>query len=158
MILQLLPVPMMRLLQPSLWMKVYNVGAQRPRDKFDVTVTHGQKVTFNTALRLTAFLIASSELWVLSLVSCKREFPLDKFRYVYPCFVPFEKGFSTESAEWVHPWSSVQITFIAATLYSFSPFPFACGFQCTTHQLYVTRRKNLSKPNLYTQPTSLFPY
>ena len=28
-----------------------------------------------------------------------------------------------------------------------SPFPFVCGLQCSTHQLYVTRRKNLSKPN-----------
>jgi hypothetical protein len=42
-----------------------------------------------------------------------------------------------------------------------SPFPFACGLQCTTHQLSVTRRKNLSRPNLhiintnrYTKPTS----
>jgi hypothetical protein len=51
-------------------------------------------------------------------------------------------------------------------LYSFSPrcalllspCPFTCGPQCTSHQLYVTRRKNLSKPNRYTRLTSLSPY
>uniref|UniRef100_A0A673Z1U8 Solute carrier family 26 member 4 n=1 Tax=Salmo trutta TaxID=8032 RepID=A0A673Z1U8_SALTR len=46
-----------------------------------------------------------------------------------------------------------------------TPFPFACGLQCTTHQLSVTRQKKLSKSNLhiitaksYTQSTSLSPY
>jgi hypothetical protein len=48
-----------------------------------------------------------------------------------------------------------QFTLIAAVLYSLShlcalllsPCPFACELQCTTHPLYMTRRKNLSKPN-----------
>jgi hypothetical protein len=34
---QIFPIPIMRLLQPSQGMKVYNVGAHRLRDKFDVT-------------------------------------------------------------------------------------------------------------------------
>uniref|UniRef100_A0A673XWW5 Tenascin Cb n=1 Tax=Salmo trutta TaxID=8032 RepID=A0A673XWW5_SALTR len=43
-----------------------------------------------------------------------------------------------------------------------SSFTFTCGLHCTTHQLSVTRRKNISKPNLhimtanhYTQATPL---
>jgi hypothetical protein len=37
-------------------------------------------------------------------------------------------------------------------------FPFACEFQCTTHQLSVTRRKNLSKQNLHIMTTNRTPY
>ena len=94
------------------------------------------------------------------------EISLDKFRYVYSgMFIPvlFHLNVCQQNRrnEYTPDHAKTQFTFITDTLYSFlhlcalllSPSPFVSVLQCTTHQLYVTRQKNLSKPNHFITET-----
>jgi hypothetical protein len=103
--------------------------------------------------------------------SCKPEILLDKFRYVYPRFVPFQKRFSTKSAEWIHPWSRINtvpchgshVLFLFASMRS-PPLAFSLRLWTLMHNTSAVGdqgKKTLqAKPyhNQYTQPTLLSPY
>ena len=78
------PLPIMRLLQPSLGMKVYNVGAHRLRETFEVT----DRDTLNTCLTHSCLHLADIG-WNHLSNSCKRGILSEKFRYISSHFVPF---------------------------------------------------------------------
>ena len=105
------------------------VGAQVERNLMWQTVTHGQTRTFSTNLHTLACILGviisptvanSSFYWTNS----------GMFNPVLFHLLLFKKCFSTESAEWIHPWSRVNTvhSFIAATLYSFWHLRFALSY------------------------------
>jgi hypothetical protein len=77
--------------------------------------------------------------WIIPIISPTFEYKsfywtnTGMFIPVLFCLLPFKKCFSTESAEWIHPWSRVNTVHI--------------------HSTFIK-----SKPNRYTQPTSLSLY
>jgi hypothetical protein len=84
------------------------------------TVTHGQTVTFNTALHTLACIQLTVGVIISPTIANGSFYWTNSGMFIPVCL--FKKRFSTKSAEWIHPWSGVNTahSFIAAMLYSFS--------------------------------------
>ena len=102
---QICPIPIMRLLQPSLWIKIYNVGAHRSRDKCDTWTNNDIQYSLaHSCLHL------SENGVIISPTVAKESFCWTNSGMFFPvlfCLLPSKKRFSTESAELIHPWSHV---------------------------------------------------